>query len=302
MISLFGTVCLDRIRRVARLPEKGGYIEIDDQIELLGGEAANTAAALRLWGASPFLAGNPIGTGAYGDALVGLLNRAGLADAVIPRQNVGTPFCDIYVTPDGERTMFGRGFKSMEEFADPKLARYQLGGWFSADPNCGQAARDAVCIAREAGMRLYLLDFFRPADPVDGAEHFWQSSTDWVGIRGNLQRNQEYVEAFVARHGCFTILSDGPNGCVAGGNDIPVRPYPPFPCKVMVDSTGAGDIFRAGMLFGLDQGWTVSACLKFASAAGSLSCRGLGATSLLPTKDEIEALIFSNPAVARQYD
>lgn len=49
MVVVFGTVCLDRILRVARLPGHGGYVEIDDEVLMLGGEAANTALALQTW-------------------------------------------------------------------------------------------------------------------------------------------------------------------------------------------------------------------------------------------------------------
>ena len=51
MIVVFGTVCLDRIMQVASLPPEGGYVEIERELLMLGGEAANTALALQTWGA-----------------------------------------------------------------------------------------------------------------------------------------------------------------------------------------------------------------------------------------------------------
>ena len=58
-----------------------------------------------------------------------------------------------------------------------------------------------------------------------------------------------------------------------------------------VDSTGAGDLFRAGVLYGLDQGWDLDRCLSFGAAAGALICRVIGATANVPTVEEIENLI-----------
>lgn len=63
MIVVFGTVCLDKVRRVPALPRKGGYVEIESETSYLGGEAANTAVMLARWRADVVLAGNSIGAG-----------------------------------------------------------------------------------------------------------------------------------------------------------------------------------------------------------------------------------------------
>lgn len=296
---VYGTVCLDRLLRVERLPEKGGYAEILGEHEALGGEAANTALALALWGLAPTVVGNPIGRGPSADLLRKGLAAAGIDDGLVPGGDGPTPYCDIFVTPDGERTMFGRGFREMERTADPTLLP-DTRGWFTADPNHGDAAREAARRAERVGMRRYLLDFVRDEEPIDHT-CYWQSSTDWVGTRGHTQKNVEWVREWVARYGGFAVLSDGPNGFVAGSPERSVRAYPPFPCPSMVDSTGAGDAFRAGMLLGLAQDWTLGDCLRFGSAAGCLNCRALGATAGLPFREEVLAHIAANPAVADAY-
>lgn len=303
MVVVFGTVCLDRLRRVERLPEKGGYAEILDEVEQIGGEAANSAVGLQKWGCEVKLSSNPIGAGPWADLIRHKLSEVGLCDERVPEGEAVTPFCDIYVTPDGERTMFGRGFLEMEQHTDPGLGPFVKGSWFTADPNPGKASRDAMNLAASTGMKTYYLDFVGADDRIiSGSESaFWQSSTDWVGVRGNTQKNIQFAQRWVAKHSCFAILSDGPNGFVAGSPEMPVRAFPPYPCPELVDSTGAGDIFRAGMLFGLSQNWDIADCLRFASAAGCLNCLGLGASSKIPSKEEIQELIRANPSVSRQY-
>ena len=305
MLVVYGTVCLDRIRRVERLPEKGGYAEITSELDLLGGEAANTALALAAWGADVLLFGNPIGTGVDADLLLGMLRASGVnqVEFSTDRGHGGTPVCDIYVTPDGERTMFGRGFSDLEDRMDLTNLRGHLraGSWFTAEPNHGVAAREAVRMAAEAGCKIYLLDFLKPDDPMPRGS-YWQASTDWIGVRGNTQRNVALVQDLVARNQVFAVLSDGPNGFVAGGLGHSVHAYPPFPCPDLVDSTGAGDVFRAGMLLGLGAGWGLGDCLRFASAAGCLNCLGLGGSSQVPSRKAIERLIQANPQVSRAYE
>jgi len=300
MITVYGTVCVDRLRRVSKLPPLGGYAEILDEHSFPGGEAANTAIALNHWSAEVDLVGNEIGDDAAGDWLRGALRDRGLNDQHVPAGNILTPFTDIYVTPDGERTMFGMGFADMVDHSPIASIRPRAGEWITFDPNHGAAARRGASIAHQAGMLTYLLDFTTDEEQID-PRNYWQSSTDWVGYRGNTQRNVEFVRRWVDRYGCYSILSDGPNGFVAGSPDHEIRHYPPFPCPSLVDSTGAGDVFRAGMLFGLSQRWSLSDCLRFASVAGCLNCRGLGATGDLPSKDEILAFIARHSGVASHY-
>lgn len=274
---------------------------MDERIQL-GGEAANTANALARWGTEVILTGNALGDGVNGTQLRAMLAASNLDAKVagIPPEVVRTPVCDIYITPDGERTMFGMGFSEMEPTIAADTISLRPGEWFTAEPNMEVASRKAIRLAQEAGMRTYLMDFFRDDDPVTPAST-WQSSTDWVGHRGNAQRNVRWVNDFVARKGCYAILSDGPNGFVAGAPGQPARLYPPFPAVSVVDSTGAGDTFRAGMLYGLDQDWPMGKCLAFAAAAGCLECAYIGATTQVPTVAEIEAHITDNSDVARYY-
>jgi len=57
------------------------------------------------------------------------------------------------------------------------------------------------------------------------------------------------------------------------------------------DTTGAGDAFRAGFLYGLLQGETIEACLNLACAVAALKCRDLGARAALPTAYELNGFL-----------
>jgi sugar/nucleoside kinase (ribokinase family) len=299
MVVVYGTVCRDRTHAVGQLPGPGGYVEIDDEADGPGGEAFNTALAVYRWGGDVRLVGNTLGSA----DLLRAVEESGLDTSSLQVGEHFEPVCDIYVTPDGQRTMFGRGFRAMPDWGRPEAALAHKAPWVAADTNHGEAARSCLARASAEGSRTYALDFVPPDDvPTD----FWQSSTDWIGFRGDIQKNVVWLRGFVESRGGFAVLSDGANGFVAGGTapggaDWPVRHYPPFQATLVVDSTGAGDVFRAGMLFGLDRGASLDDCLRFASAAGCLNCRALGATAGLPTREEIEAHIAAHPEVARAY-
>jgi sugar/nucleoside kinase (ribokinase family) len=59
----------------------------------------------------------------------------------------------------------------------------------------------------------------------------------------------------------------------------------------VVDSIGAGDIFHAGLIYGLMQGWEMQRQLDFACAAAALNCMAVGARGGIRTVAEIEELM-----------
>ena len=301
MIVVYGTVCLDLLHKLPHLPLDGGYMEIQEDSVALGGEASNTAASLRRWGAQVQLVGNPVGTGHEADLLTSLLDQHGLSDAILPTGDHRAPVCHVLVTPDGERSMFGRGFAEMEQRGDPSLVPCQAGAWFTTDPNHGSQARVAARRSVDAGMKVYLLDFVQEDEFVpDGC--FWQSSTVWVGERGNLEVNSRWLSKWLEKHDCTAILTDGDNGFLLGTRVGGVRHFPALVVSDSVDSTGAGDVFRAGMLFGLDQDWPLVDSLRFAASAAALNCRKLGAIGGLSDVSEIQSFIEQNKLVSESYD
>ena len=79
----------------------------------------------------------------------------------------------------------------------------------------------------------------------------------------------------------------GAEGAVARREGQEVR-APAVPIDVK-DTTGAGDSFDAGFLYGYLQGWSLEKSLRFACACGSLSTRGVGGTDRQATRQEAEA-------------
>ena len=58
-----------------------------------------------------------------------------------------------------------------------------------------------------------------------------------------------------------------------------------------IDTTGAGDAFRTGLLYGLLTGEPVEESFRMANAVATLKCRGAGARSMLPTETELKTLL-----------
>jgi sulfofructose kinase len=95
-----------------------------------------------------------------------------------------------------------------------------------------------------------------------------------------------------AKHGpWFVGVTLGPGGALALVHGV--FHYVPAFRVAVVDSTGAGDIFHAGSIYGLLQGWPAAAILRFAAAAAALKCEKLGGRPGIPSLPRALALAAS---------
>ena len=95
-----------------------------------------------------------------------------------------------------------------------------------------------------------------------------------------------------AYHPALVCMTLGAEGSLALVGDVEIR-TPGFRVSV-VDSTGAGDVFRGGFIAGWLRGGDdaqVEDVLRYANAVAALKCRGLGAREASPTPAEVDALM-----------
>ncbi len=99
-----------------------------------------------------------------------------------------------------------------------------------------------------------------------------------------------------ARYGCGVVgMTLGSQGAlIYCGEQFFAAPAFEVPggCR---DTTGAGDAFHAGFIYGLLRGEDIEATLRFANATAALKCRSLGARNSLPTATELEEFLVINP-------
>jgi sugar/nucleoside kinase (ribokinase family) len=96
---------------------------------------------------------------------------------------------------------------------------------------------------------------------------------------------QKHIPGFL----CATLGSEGAMALVEGE----ILTMKGFKIDV-VDTTGAGDVFHAGFIYGLLQNWDLEKILQFANAVAALKCRELGGRKGIPTLREVQE--FLNPS------
>jgi len=85
---------------------------------------------------------------------------------------------------------------------------------------------------------------------------------------------------------CATVGAGG--AVLLTGDDCIAEPG--FPVKA-VDTTGAGDVFRAAFIYALLKEWSPREMLRFANAAAAVSCTRAGAMASVPAMREVEQFV-----------
>ena len=281
---VYGTVCLDRFVRVGG---EGEPLTHEIQ-ELPGGEAFNTAAALAGWGVQVALTGTALGIDAESDRLRHLLDKSPLAEGIdrrflIEKNPVAvTPVCTIRVFPDGERQMNGRGFAQAVAPLPLPPSLFASRPWFVTDPNLGSAAVTQALAAAEQGCPLIAMDF-APVPEIVAVSRVLVTSREMLSKQRIPHENPQKVAQHLCRGGAQTaIVTLGVEGCVVADREWGTFHQPAFLVPGIQDTTGAGDTFRAGLVYGLQRNLLPSAAVRFASAAAALHCTEWGGGSRIP--------------------
>lgn len=292
-VIVYGTICLDLIWRVEQWPSPGNYEHILDERKMIGGEAANTAIALTKWGARVALVGT-----SPGDDTDGLLLRAMLErDApdldirsLTTLPGAKTPYCVCIATPGGHRTMFGSGFTDMQTpLLSPELARSAR--IFTMDPNARAAGKRACETAAREGVQIVAMDYTRDPD-VNRLAEMVVTSHDHIGTDWPADAYAAYAAELRDTHGPSAIVTWGEKGCFVaekGKTGEGAVHIPAYALPQVVDSTGAGDIFRAGLIYGQLQDWKLLKTARFASAAAALNCGAMGGWGGVRPLEEISS-------------
>lgn len=291
-VVVYGTVCLDQFLRVDAAGEP-----IDSTVEELpGGEALNTATALAGWGVRVLLTGTALGADPEANRLRHLLDNhpLGLPRDYIPDDSSAvTPVCTIRVSPDGERAMRGRGFA--QAVAPLPLPEEILAGRpvFAACPNLGDPAVTECLRAASFGCPVIAMDMAHlPA--VAAQARIVVTSQDafrrFFGERTAGIDPEALTRELVANGTQTAIVTLGAEGSIVTDREEGTFFVPAYPVADIVDTTGAGDAFRAGLCHGLLRDLPLRAMVQFASAAAALHCQRWGAGSRVPLH-EVDALV-----------
>ena len=95
----------------------------------------------------------------------------------------------------------------------------------------------------------------------------------------------------LAGHGATGVtITCGASGSVSIDTNGTLFHQPAFVVNV-VDTTGCGDVFHGGYIYGLLQGWDIRRTVRFAAACAALKTRALGGRTAIPDLPEVETFL-----------
>jgi sugar/nucleoside kinase (ribokinase family) len=270
----YGMIAASTLYRLADpFPVPDGYAEIRETAVHAGGEAANAAIVLSRLGIRTRLDGSWIGGTREGKDLLRLLRGQGV-DVSRLKAKPGSPgACEIVLADGATRTVFGnyrRVLFTRRQWNRPRKADLLGTGVAVIDPFFGEESLLAARYAAEMRVPFVTVDC-PPESPL-------ASSAAAVVISGEFLRREfprERRDAMTARYRRRTaglvILTAGEGEIVFARAGVPARRLIP-PAIRPLDTTGAGDAFRAGVAAGLLRGWDDIRIVAYACAVAALVC------------------------------
>ena len=268
-----------------------------------GGSAANAMVGVAQFGGRAFF------TGKIGGDEDGAVYRASLAEAGVDFEAAevdGSPTGSslILVTPDGERTMQtalgASDHLAVRDLDDRRIGQSQIlyvEGYLLGSPRTEPVARHAMDVARKARVRVAM----SLSDPgvVEGSiEAFRHATRERVDL---LLCNEHEAAVYTGRTGreeplrelqadcSLVFMTCGADGSLVGdaGTITKVDGY-----KVpVVDTTGAGDLYAAGVLYGLTHGLTPAQAGKLGSFASARIVAQVGPRLAGPLPASVDAIL-----------
>jgi sugar/nucleoside kinase (ribokinase family) len=256
-----------------------------------GGQAGNTAAWLTLTGTPTAVAGC-VGDDAAGSAAEAALRRAGVETRLSRAPEVGTGTCVVLVAPDGERTMFPDAGAN-DRLAPGALAdelvvagnHLHIAGYALLRKGSREGARAELERAAAAGLTVSVdpsAALLSPAflELTEGAGLLLPNAEETAALTGVDDPEQAALR--LAERVPEVVVKLGEDGALWTDGSQVVR-VPAEPVAQVVDSTGAGDAFAAGLIAARLFGAGAEAALSAGCRLAALAVATQGARPDLPS-------------------
>lgn len=286
-----GLNATDTLISLPSFPQRGSKVEYSTRALQPGGQAASTVVACQTWGLSTRYVGK------LGEDDAARLHRDAFAQAGVDAQIITVPgsgsLQNIIMVDEGERTVLCQRDERMVLLpADLQREWITAARILHVDGFDTAACTLAAQWAREARIPVVAdLD-----DGYSGVEALLENvdyiivSRDFPTTHMREPSLESALQKMFTRYGArLAAATLGEQGVICWDGHRMLH-TPAFKVPV-VDTTGAGDIFHAGFIYGLLAGWPLERQMDFACAAAAINCMYSGARGGIRSVSEIEQLM-----------
>lgn len=295
-VYAFGVIAPSLLIELADdLPGPGGYAEIASVQVSIGGEAASSAYVLARLGVATKLAGNRVDSDPASIRALALLAGAGVDCSAIATTGGDDSVTEVVLSHGDARTVLGtyRRLAADRAWEVPNRDDVACARIVCLDPFFGDESAAVARWCRELGIPYVTVDttpdseIARHADVLIISEEF---ASEAIGIVAP----DELLALYTQRCQGLVILTRGGDSAWYGRGSEPPSEHQPFVVEVR-DTTGAGDSFRAGIVYGILTGESGEHLIRVASAVAAQVCQRAPGVLNSPTADELSYFLASHP-------
>lgn len=291
-VLVFGSCNLDFIYKVPRIVSPGETLPIRQVAVSPGGKGLNQAIALKKAGMTVSFAGN---IGPDGASLGTLLSEAGVDVSLLQTAEDANGQAVIQVTDAGENAILlyhGANHRATREQIDEAIARFAPGDLLVLQNEVNELPY-LIDRAFEAGLRTVLnpSPFATELLELD-LDKIWLmfvNETEAAGFAGERELPAFIADTQKNHPSLRCVITLGAAGSIYFDKDTVLR-QAAFPADVL-DTTCAGDTFTGYFTETLLGTGDPAAALRRASAASSVVISRIGAAGMIPTADEVDAVL-----------
>ncbi|WP_432662409.1 carbohydrate kinase family protein [Wukongibacter baidiensis] len=282
-VLILGGLIIDNYYMTKEYPSIGQDTEINNFFERVGGCSINVGITLRNLGCVPYIVSG-VGNDERGKRVEKYLTDQELDKEFISKEDGNTGFCLVLLDESGERTFLT--YKGCEEkisediLQNPEInnmAYVYITGYYMLSTEYKEVKLSLLRTLRNNGSKL----IFDPGSMVDQIEDdflrqilelshiIMPNKSELRKLETKLKIDNGFTKWCLNNNFELVVEKDGSKELKAytKDNQFSVSPY-----KVKsVDTTGAGDSFAAGLIYGLVNGMDIETTLKIASACGALA-------------------------------
>ncbi len=288
-----GLNSVDFLNIVPRFPTPNSKMEILQFSKQGGGQVATALVALSRWGIKTKYIGK------VGDDELGKFSLQSIAEegvdvsSVTIEKGAKTQFATIIIDePSGERTiLWSRDKRLMYREGELRKDDICKGKILHLDGHDIRAAIQCVSWAKEEGITTVIdidkvepqtAELIKEIDFVITSSRFPSLFTGIPDREKALLGFKKYTKGFI----CSTLGEEGAMALIDGE----ILYSKGFKIKA-IDTTGAGDVFHAGFIYGLLKNWELHEILRFSNAVAALKCREIGGRKGIPRLEEVEKFL-----------
>jgi sugar/nucleoside kinase (ribokinase family) len=276
-------------------PPPDGYAEITQTYSMTGGEALNSSIVLSRLGLRVLLDGNWIGDTPEGKLLLERIRKYNIDPCRLRVEKGYSGVREIVFSDEQSRTIFGNYIdllSSTRKWNVPlkdDIARARIA---CVDP---PFRAESVMVGRystELGIPFVSIDcpydqeLARTSETVIVSGEFRDREYPRANLLDLFYEYQKLARGLVV----FTV---GGDDLLYGRNGRSIQRFKPYHVKV-IDSAGAGDSFRAGIIYGILEKWEDEDIIRYASALAGMVCASFPGVLNSPAHPEVMDFIRAN--------